>query len=85
VSSTASCTRASLLTANARELAQAPFRRIVERTQRTPAQIVFRFAMSVGMLPLTGTSSAAHMKDDLAAGDVELTEADVHAIEHLAA
>jgi diketogulonate reductase-like aldo/keto reductase len=73
----------SLLTANARELAAPAFQRIVERTQRTPAQVVFRFALSVGMLPLTGTSSAVHMKEDLAATEVELTDAELHAIEHL--
>jgi diketogulonate reductase-like aldo/keto reductase len=73
----------SLLTANARELAAPAFQRIVERTQRTPAQIVFRFALSVGMLPLTGTSSAVHMKEDLAATEVELTDAELHGIEHL--
>jgi diketogulonate reductase-like aldo/keto reductase len=74
----------SLLTANARELARPVFQRIVERTQATPAQIVFRFALGVGMLPLTGTSSDAHMKEDLAAAEIELTDAEIRAIEQLA-
>jgi len=73
----------SLLTANARELGAPAFQRIVQRLRCTPAQAVFRFAMSVGMLPLTGTSSDVHMKEDLAAADVLLTDADVQAIEHL--
>ena len=74
----------SLLTANARELGRPAFQNIVTRTGHTPAQIVFRFALKVGMLPLTGTSSEAHMKEDLAAKDVALTDADVEAIERLA-
>jgi diketogulonate reductase-like aldo/keto reductase len=74
----------SLLTANARELSAPAFRRIVERTRCTPAQVVFRFALSVGMLPLTGTSDPAHMSEDLAATEVDLTDAEIHAIEHLA-
>jgi diketogulonate reductase-like aldo/keto reductase len=75
----------SLLTANARELGRPVFRRIVERTGRTPAQLVFRFALQAGMLPLTGTSSEAHMREDLDAERFELGDEDVSAIEHLVA
>ena len=67
----------SLLTANVAELRSARFREIVTRTARTPAQIVFRFALQVGMLPLTGTTSAAHMREDLAIDDFELSADDV--------
>lgn len=74
----------SLLTANGRELDSPVLREIVERTQRTPAQIVFRFALDVGMIPLTGTSSARHMKEDLAALDFELPPQDIQAIEQIA-
>jgi diketogulonate reductase-like aldo/keto reductase len=73
----------SLLTANGRELARPAFARIVERTRHTPAQVVFRFAIEVGMIPLTGTSSAAHMREDLAALDLELDATDVRAIERI--
>jgi diketogulonate reductase-like aldo/keto reductase len=74
----------SLLTANDRELHAPAVSEMVARTGKTVAQLVFRFALEVGMLPLTGTSSAEHMKEDLAALDFELAESDVATLEHLA-
>lgn len=74
----------SLLTANVKELRSAAFREIVKRVGRTPAQVVFRFAQQVGMIPLTGTTDPVHMREDLAAGEFDLSEADVTRIEHLA-
>src|SRR3984893_438526 len=50
----------------------------------TPAQVVFRFARSIGILPLTGTTNAEHMKQDLASRDIELPPEAVQAIEALA-
>ena len=38
---------------------------IAERHGRAAAQIVFRFAVEVGMIPLTGTTKTAHMQADL--------------------
>lgn len=73
----------SLLTANLAELRSARFREIVARVGRTPAQIVFRFAVQVGMLPLTGTTDPAHMREDLAIDDFVLSDEDVQAIENL--
>lgn len=73
----------SLLTANVRELRGARFQEIVQRTGRTPAQVVFRFALEVGMLPLTGTTDAAHMREDLAALEFTLSPEDVARIESL--
>ena len=72
----------SLLTVNLAELRSARFREIVARVQRTPAQVVFRFAKQVGMLPLTGTTDPAHMREDLAIDDFELSAEDVQAIEN---
>jgi diketogulonate reductase-like aldo/keto reductase len=72
----------SLLTANVAELRSARFREIVARTGRTPAQVVFRFAMQVGMLPLTGTTDPEHMREDLASGEFELSAGDVQIIEN---
>jgi diketogulonate reductase-like aldo/keto reductase len=71
----------SLLTANARVLASAPVARIAAGHRRSPAQIVFRFAQRVGMVPLTGTSSEAHMKEDLATLDFQLSDDEVTVIE----
>ena len=62
----------SLLTANPEVLSSAAMRAITKRLSRTPAQVVFRFALDVGMLPLTGTTDPGHMKEDLAL-DFELT------------
>jgi len=74
----------SLLTANLRELRNDAFREIVMRTRRTPAQIVFRFALQVGMLPITGTTDPTHMREDLGAFDFELRQHDVDTIERIA-
>ncbi len=74
----------SLLTANATELRSKRFRELVARTGKTPAQVVFRFALQVGMLPLTGTSDVQHMREDLAAGEFSLSDEDVAFVENLA-
>lgn len=74
----------SLLTANVRELQRREFWEIVDRVERTPAQVVFRFAMQVGMIPLTGTSKAEHMRQDLDVDDFELTEDELRRIETIA-
>lgn len=73
----------SLLTANATELHTPAFRDIVRRTGFTPAQVVFCFALQVGMLPLTGTTDAAHMREDLAATELTLSADDLARIERL--
>jgi diketogulonate reductase-like aldo/keto reductase len=70
----------SLLTANQAELRRPRFLEVVRRTGKTAAQVVFRFAMQVGMLPLTGSSSEQHLREDLAL-DFELAPADVAVIE----
>jgi diketogulonate reductase-like aldo/keto reductase len=74
----------SLLTANRAELQTATFKALCTRTGRSAAELVFRFAVEVGMLPLTGTSSAEHMRLDLGALDAALERADVELIEKLA-
>jgi diketogulonate reductase-like aldo/keto reductase len=72
----------SLLTANRAELAAPAVAGVAARLGVTPAQVVFRFALQVGMLPLTGTSDPEHMAQDLAAGEAfELSDAEVAAIE----
>jgi diketogulonate reductase-like aldo/keto reductase len=71
----------SLLTANPRALGSPAVAAAARRLGRTPAQVVFRFAMEVGMVPLTGTSSAAHMREDLGWQAFELQPEEVRAIE----
>ena len=58
--------------------------RIAKRHGRAVAQVIFRFALDVGMIPLTGTTDAAHMQADLEAFDFRLEEAEVKAIENMA-
>jgi diketogulonate reductase-like aldo/keto reductase len=74
----------SLLTANREVLASPALARIAAGHGRTAAQIVFRFALDAGMLPLTGTSSNEHMRDDLQVFDFHLTPEEIALIERLA-
>jgi diketogulonate reductase-like aldo/keto reductase len=45
------------------------------------AQLVFRFAMQVGMLPLTGTTDQQHMKEDLRADQFTIAPEDLQRLE----
>ena len=74
----------SLLTANRQVLAHPALLRAATRLGVTPAQVVFRFALDVGMLPLTGTTDAAHMRADLDVLRVQLEPAEVEEIERVA-
>jgi diketogulonate reductase-like aldo/keto reductase len=74
----------SLLTANPEVLRHPLIGGIAARLGATPAQVVFRFAQAVGMLPLTGTSDADHMKQDLASRALALTTDEAETIESLA-
>ena len=74
----------SLLTANPEVLGHPLIVGIAARNQATRAQVVFRFALAVGMLPLTGTSNAEHMQQDLASSGLTLSDDEVQAIESLA-
>ena len=73
----------SLLTANPEVLRHRVVGSIAARAKATPAQVVFRFAQLLEMLPLTGTSNAEHMKQDLASRDLTLSADEVEAIEWL--
>jgi diketogulonate reductase-like aldo/keto reductase len=74
----------SLLTANRESLSRPELTEIATRYGRSSAQIVFRFAIDVGMLPLTGTTNARHMQSDLDVVNFCLDERDIERIEHLA-
>jgi diketogulonate reductase-like aldo/keto reductase len=45
------------------------------------APVIFRFAMQIGMLPLTGTTNPQHMADDLKAEQLSLTDTEMQTIE----
>jgi diketogulonate reductase-like aldo/keto reductase len=61
------------LTANPGILASAEIKQLAEQYRRTPAQILFRYLTQIGIVPLTGTTAAEHMREDLAIFDFELT------------
>ena len=72
----------SLLTANLEVLQLV--KGLAARAGATAAQIVFSFARTIGMLPLTGTSDKEHMKQDLASAGLVLPPDALNAIEFLA-
>src|SRR5262249_7846239 len=74
----------SLLTANRAVLARPELARIAPHHGRVPSQVVFRFALDAGMIPLTGTTSAEHMRADLEVFDFRLDPEEVERIERLA-
>jgi diketogulonate reductase-like aldo/keto reductase len=71
----------SLLTANRGILVDPEVRTIATRLGTGSAQIIFRFAMQIGMLPLTGTTNPQHMKEDLQAEQLALSADEVQRIE----
>jgi len=73
----------SLLTANRDVLAHPKLVRISKCHGRTPSQIVFRFALDVGMIPLTGTTDPAHMQADLGIFNFHLEPEEIERIESL--
>jgi diketogulonate reductase-like aldo/keto reductase len=73
----------SLLTANREAMAHPELARIAQRHGRSVSQIVFRFALDVGMVPLTGTNNGEHMKDDLEVFAFRLEPEEVEQIERL--
>jgi len=73
----------SLLTANPEIMDHPLLAKLATHFGATPAQIVFRFAQAVGMLPLTGTTSPDHMRLDLASASLALPPEVVGAIESL--
>jgi diketogulonate reductase-like aldo/keto reductase len=73
----------SLLTANQALLARPEIMEIANRHHRTVAQIIFRFAIDLGILPLTGTTDTTHMKADLDVLDFHLETSEIERIERL--
>jgi diketogulonate reductase-like aldo/keto reductase len=73
----------SLLTANPHALQHPVVRESAARLKTGAAQIIFAFAMQIGMLPLTGTTNQQHMKEDLVALQLTLTDDEVHQIERI--
>lgn len=73
----------SLLTANRDVLMHPKLVQIAEHHGRSVNQVVFRFAIQIGMLPLTGTTNAEHMRDDLGVWDFTLSADEVSFVERV--
>lgn len=71
----------SLLTANREVFSDPKIRAMAARHDATLAQLIFRFAMQVGMLPLTGTTNSQHMREDLECERFNLLPEEVAQIE----
>jgi diketogulonate reductase-like aldo/keto reductase len=61
------------LTANPKVLADPFMLNLAVKYQRTAAQVFFRYLTQIGIVPLTGTTSENHMREDLAIFDFELS------------
>ena len=71
------------LTANPALLAHGTVQSLVQRYQRSPAQILYRYLTQTGIIPLIGTTSTSHMKEDLAIFDFELLESECETVSDL--
>ena len=71
------------LTANPTVLAHSTLHAFAKKYQRSTAQIFFRYLSQSGIIPLTGTTSKSHMREDLAIFDFELTTDEYNAIKTL--
>ena len=66
------------LTANPHVLASNIIRTIAWKYKKTEAQIFFRYLSLSGIVPLTGTTSGQHMREDLGIFDFELSSEDLY-------
>lgn len=73
------------LSANPDLLAHKAVTALASTYNRTGPQILFRYLTHAGVVPLTGTKSEIHMREDLAIFDFELTNKDQRAIDALLA
>lgn len=71
------------LTANPKVLAHPTLQMLATKYQRSSAQIFFRYLNHFDIIPLTGTTSRNHMKEDLAIIDFALTGDECEAVTKL--
>jgi diketogulonate reductase-like aldo/keto reductase len=70
----------SLLTANPFVMEFPEVIKMAKSFNCTPAQVIFVFARQMGMIPLTGTTQAKHMEEDLRSKEIELANSDLEFI-----
>ncbi len=71
------------LTGNPNVLAHATLQALATKYRCSAAQVFFRYLSQIGIIPLTGTTSETHMREDLAIFDFELTADECDAVETL--
>jgi diketogulonate reductase-like aldo/keto reductase len=71
------------LTANPRVLAHAAIAALAAIHKRTPPQILFRYLTQIGVVPLTGTRSETHMREDLCIFEFELNAAERRTVDKI--
>jgi len=71
------------LSANPHLLAHKTITDLASTHGRTAPQILFRYLTHAGVVPLTGTKSETHMRDDLAIFDFELSSEEQRVIDKL--
>jgi diketogulonate reductase-like aldo/keto reductase len=74
----------SLLTANQEVLHNPPLIAAATALNATPAQLVFSFTHAIGILPLTGTTDADHMREDLVSLELKIPPDLVGAMDSIA-
>lgn len=72
----------SLLTANIELFHLTEIQQIAKKHQLNMAQIIFAFALQIGIIPLTGTSKQIHMQDDLKSLSIKLSNEEIDYIEN---
>ena len=71
------------LTANPHVLGSNTVRTLAQQYGKTQEQIFFRYLNQSGIVPLTGTCSEQHMREDLSIFDFELSFDDLEDVRHL--
>lgn len=71
------------LTANPHILSSNTVKSIAEKYLKTEAQVFFRYLSQIGIVPLTGTCSEQHMREDLSIFDFELSGDDLKNVSSL--
>lgn len=64
------------LTANLHVLKHGHTVQLAAKYRVSPAQVLFRYLTAIGIVPLSGTTSQVHMREDLAIFDFTLTDAE---------
>jgi diketogulonate reductase-like aldo/keto reductase len=72
----------SLVLANRKLLLDRNVRAMARRYGKSSVQLLYGFAVQIGMMPITGTSNPAHMSENLEIADFTLDDRDVRFLLH---